>query len=251
MASKASAATAPGALIAKTPLLSTIPSSPLSISSTPSIATADTPSKPRWIDVSFFGPGAQCILHKQLDFAIVKPFCMSHLPPALADSPEWKALFALQTPSYQPASRTKLMELHILSEQSNVCELQITFLKTCRLSLSFDAGALCSGEAVILVHATTDTGIVVLLEGQECTTELHTGEYIATLVIQVAETIGTHLIDAVSLDSTGNTLTACEIICARLPTILNLPDPIHHLNNMWKEIASILFFEEVLSQIHL
>lgn len=230
-ASKSSAATSPGAQVAQAQVAQ---------------AQDKQDVKPQKVDVAFFGSGAQRVLHKQLDFAIVKLFCILRLPPALVDSPEWKELFSLQTPSYHPASRTTLLETHILSEQSNVRELQISMLKKERCTLSFDAGSIRSGEAVITVHATTTGGIVMLLEGQECTNVSHTGEYIATLVIRVVKSIGPQLIDAVSSDSTGNTSTAREIICAEFPTILNLPDPIHHLNNTWKEIASIVFFDEVV-----
>lgn len=68
-------------------------------------------------------------------------------------------------------------------------------------------------------------------------------------VYQVLEPIGLHLIDAVAADSTGNTSVSREIICARLPTVLNLPDPAHHLNNTWKEIARLEFFDTTVKQI--
>ena len=44
---------------------------------------------------------------------------------------------------------------------------------------------------------------------------------------------------------TGNTCVAQEIICSALPHVLNLPDPAHHLNNTWKDIALLEYFNLV------
>ena len=137
-------------------------------------------------DSPFFGPRSRKQLHEALDFAVVKFICVGQLPPTLVDLPEWKGMFALQTPTYVPASRMKLMDSHIFSEQENIRELQIIELKKHRhLSVSFDGGSIRSGESLYTVHATTPTHKVFLLEGQEGTAESHTGEWIANVVFRV------------------------------------------------------------------
>jgi len=85
----------------------------------------------------------------------------------------------------------------------------------------------------------------MLLEGQDGTRESHTGVWIAELVLRTIDEIGKERIGAVSSDNTGNTRVARDIICSNLPHVLNLPDPEHHLNNTWKDIASLEYFVSV------
>ena len=135
---------------------------------------------------SFFGPCGRKEIHCSLNLAILQFICVAHLPPSVVVFPEWKNIFAIQTPSYSTASRTKLMDDHIMSEQENVRKLQIIELKTHhRLSISLDGGALRSSEPVYTVHATTPARKVMLLEGQECSDVSHMGEWIADLVYRV------------------------------------------------------------------
>ena len=137
-------------------------------------------------DSLFFGPQSHKQLHEALDFAIVKFICVGRLPPTLADLLEWKEMFMLQTPTYAPASRMKLMDSHIFSEQENVWALQIDELKKHQhLSVSFNRGSIRSGESLYTVHVTTPTHKVFLPEGQEGTGESHTGEWITNLVFRV------------------------------------------------------------------
>ena len=63
--------------------------------------------------------------------------------------------------------------------------------------------------------------------------------------LQVIDKIGRSCISSVLSDSTGNTKLARSLIVDEIPHILNLPDPEHHLNNTWKEIAGLEFFDKV------
>jgi len=49
----------------------------------------------------------------------------------------------------------------------------------------------------------------------------------------------------ISSDSTGNTQLACEIVVKEIPTIIILPDPCHHMNNMAKNIGGLDYWNEV------
>jgi hypothetical protein len=68
------------------------------------------------------------------------------------------------------------------------------------------------------------------------------------LVLKVIDPIGRERFCAVSSDNTGNTRVAREILSARMPTLLNLPDPSHHINNTWKDIANLPYFKQVNSE---
>lgn len=190
LAAAASASTSPGALVAASSMESTVTVTDVkTITKVPVALPMSAPnpgnaSLPR--ADSFFGPRGRKEIHRSLDLAILQFICVARLPPSVVDLPEWKNIFAIQTPSYSTASRTKLMDDHIMSEQENVRELQVIELKTQhRLSLSLDGGALRSSEPVYTVHATTPARKVMLLEGQECGDVSHTGEWIADLVYRV------------------------------------------------------------------
>ncbi|KAJ7661998.1 ribonuclease H-like domain-containing protein, partial [Mycena polygramma] len=186
-------------------------------------------------------------LKAKLDLAIVKLFCAAGLPPRLADYPEYKEvlrLAALAGPRYTPAGRTILMDNHIMSEQERVRELQLAVLRSkTRLTVSFDGGDTRLGENFYTVHASMHDGRSFLLEGKECTSVSHTAEWMAAMVMEVMETVGIQRFIGALSDNTGNTRGCRRILCDKIPTMLNLPDPNHHLNNMIKDILKIPYFK--------
>lgn len=185
LASQHSAEKAPGAVAAKIELLAS--SSPMSAAVLNSSNT-NTPTPIFAGRVQFnFGPQGRKALHAAIDLAVVKYICVSRTPPLAVDLPEWKGIFAIQTPSYHPASRTTLMDNHIMSEQEHVRGLNINFLKNQeRVSISFDGGTLRSGASVYTVHATPEGGDPILLIGRDATGFSHTGPYIASVVEEVS-----------------------------------------------------------------
>jgi hypothetical protein len=79
------------------------------------------------------------------------------------------------------------MDSHITLEAEHVRGLQLEELKSeSFLSLSFNGGTLQSGKSVYTLHATTSSGRVVLLEGQDRTGVSHTGQWIADFILQVS-----------------------------------------------------------------
>jgi hypothetical protein len=68
------------------------------------------------------------------------------------------------------------------------------------------------------------------------------------VLLKVIDPIGRERFCAVSSDNTGNTRVGREILTARMPTLLNLPDPCHHINNTWKDIANLPYFTQVNSE---
>ena len=139
-----------------------------------------------WAD-GFFGHQGRQKIHRALDLAIVKFFCIAQIPPAIANLDVWKELLKISSPSYVPASHTRLMDDHIMSKQERVHQLQIKHLKAQQhISISFDGGALRSGESLYTVHATMVARDIMLLEGQDGTCDSHTGVWIAELVLRVS-----------------------------------------------------------------
>lgn len=70
---------------------------------------------------------------------------------------------------------------------------------------------------------------------------------ILILAIEVLYNFGPERVGSFSSDNTGNTRVARLILHQRLPRTLNLPDPDHHINNTWKEIAELEYFSSVCS----
>ncbi|KAF7350324.1 hypothetical protein MVEN_01336900 [Mycena venus] len=191
--------------------------------------------KPPPPPVEFFGQAAaqQVRAHHsaQLDLSIVKLFAAAGLPPRLADYPEWKDtlhLAALAGPRYIPCWS---YHPHGQSYHEHVSVFRLT------------GEMRAVGENFYTVHASTPEGRSFLLEGVECTLVSHTAEWMADMVISVMGTVGIERFVAASSDNTGNTRGCRRLICEKVPTILNLPDPNHHLNNTLKDILKIPFFK--------
>ena len=189
LASQHSAQKAPGAVAARMEAIAIASSSPMSaaiMTSGESRESTPTPIIAGRAHFNFGAPGRK-VLHAAIDLAVVKYICVSRTPPLAVDLPEWKDIFSIQTPSYQPASRTTLMDNHIMSEQEHVRSLNVAFLKKQeRVSISFDGGTLRSGASVYTVHATPEGGDPILLIGRDATGVSHTGPYIASIAEDVS-----------------------------------------------------------------
>jgi hypothetical protein len=212
----------------------------------------------------FFGPAGRTETGHCLDFLILKLVCAANLPLRIVDYQEWKDVFRFLTPSYTPASRTKLLDDHIMGEQERVRKLQFEYLQNeTHISFLYDGGSTRGGDSFYTVHATTQSRRVMLLEGWECMSESHTGEWIANMVLrvccltfratceyliifpQIIDQIGHKRFCCVSSDNTGNMRVSRDILCDVIRTMLNLPDPNHHMSNTIKDIVVLAYFAEV------
>ncbi|KAF8803039.1 hypothetical protein BYT27DRAFT_7260382 [Phlegmacium glaucopus] len=66
--------------------------------------------------------------HQKLDLAIVKLFCVTGVPTHVSDLDMWKGLFSAVDPSYMPASRFKLGEVHTIGQAEEIQALQVAYL---------------------------------------------------------------------------------------------------------------------------
>lgn len=117
-------------------------------------------------------------LHARLDAAIVKLVCVAGIPPRVADLPEWKEVWSIASPHYNPASKSKLENSQIPSEAAAVCEAQLAILRGKEnLTISFDGGSLKSTESNLTIHVITEDRQVYFFEGKDSTGFSHTGTY--------------------------------------------------------------------------
>ncbi|KAH9916555.1 ribonuclease H-like domain-containing protein [Amylocystis lapponica] len=77
----------------------------------------------------------------------------------------------------------------------------------------------------------------------------HTAEWIAKLLLRIINAIGCSRFSGVSSDSTGNTKACRRLLCAKIPTIINFPDPVHHTALAVKDICQLEFFEPVINNL--
>lgn len=124
--------------------------------------------------------------HRMLDLAIVKLFCCSGIPTHIAEIPVWKALLVYADPSYTPASRATLEEVHIPGEAENIHEIQLAYLKTQEnITVSCDGGTTRGKEAFWTIHMSTLDRQVYLMDVREATSVSHTAVWIKNIVLEV------------------------------------------------------------------
>ena len=128
--------------------------------------------------------------HQKLDLTVVKLFCCSGIPTHIAESPVWKALLAYADPSYTPASRATLEEVHIPAEAENIHEIQLAYLRTQEnITISCDGGTTRGKEAFWTIHMSTLDRKVYLMDVREATAVSHTAVWIKKIVLEVRQSV--------------------------------------------------------------
>ena len=126
-------------------------------------------------------------LKDQLDLDVLKLVCVGGLPPSKVDSKEWKTMWKHGNPDYEPASAAVLTESQIPNEAARIETLQLEHLRTCEnLTLTFDGNTTKLPQSVYTAHVITPDRRVFLVEGDESSTESHTGEKIHEVLKQVS-----------------------------------------------------------------
>jgi hypothetical protein len=126
-------------------------------------------------------------LKDQLDLDVLKLICVGGIPPSKVDSKEWKTMWKHGNPDYEPASAAVLTESQIPNEAARIETLQLEHLRTCEnLTLTFDGNTTKLPQSVYTVHVITPDRRVFLVEGDESSTESHTGEKIYEVLKRVS-----------------------------------------------------------------
>jgi hypothetical protein len=124
--------------------------------------------------------------HQKLDLAVVKLICCSGIPSYISDLDSWKCLFAFADPSYKPASRAQLEEVHIIGEAESIHEIQLAYLRTQQnITVSCDGGTTKGREAFWTLHMSTAERKVFLIDVREATAVSHTAIWIKNFVLEV------------------------------------------------------------------
>lgn len=170
--------------------------------------------------------------------------CVAGLPPNILDYPEYKTLMHTLNPRYKPMSRTTMADSAIPSTHAHVQKQQDEYLRTqLNLTVSFDGGGTRAQHGFYTVHATTSDDRAFLQNMVDGRSVSHTGKWIHDEVLAQMDHIGRFRFAAVTSDSTGNTKVARRLLCESVPTLLNCPDPIHHINLLIKDICKLEYFQ--------
>ncbi|KAF9475199.1 hypothetical protein BDN70DRAFT_957808 [Pholiota conissans] len=85
------------------------------------------------------------------------------------------------------------------------------------------------------------------MDVREGTSESHTAAWIKAFVLEMIDQIGRMRMGAIVSDSTGNTRLFRELLAEEIPTLLNLPDIVHFISNMIKDIVRLDYFNNTIS----
>ncbi|EPS92508.1 hypothetical protein FOMPIDRAFT_1021006, partial [Fomitopsis schrenkii] len=175
------------------------------------------------------GKSGRAQLKLALDPVIVKFICCNGIPPSVVDSDHWKQIFEIAKVRYTPVSRSTLEETQIPQEAAYVQHEQLKILRShWNLTLTYDGGANKRHEPFYTAHVSIPppkrkTFLVKTLDGSRVR---HSADWLAQrLLKEVIDPIGRGHFGAASSDSTGNTKACRRMICATVPTVVDLPDP--------------------------
>ncbi|KAH9936967.1 ribonuclease H-like domain-containing protein, partial [Amylocystis lapponica] len=77
----------------------------------------------------------------------------------------------------------------------------------------------------------------------------HTAQWILSLLLNVIDSIGRTRFSGACSDSTGNTKACRRELCKAIPTIINVPDPVHHTALPVKDICKLSYFQPVIQNL--
>ncbi|KAF8817235.1 hypothetical protein BYT27DRAFT_7075277 [Phlegmacium glaucopus] len=179
-----------------------------------------------------------------VDHIIMRLICVRGLVPNVLNSPEWKELMNKLNSTYKPKSSDAFRDSFIPQEAVFVQSKQIELLKAEEdLTLTFDGTTICSNESFYTAHATTSSRKSFFLDGHEGSGESHNRKWITDNLMKTIESVGKDKWAAIVSDNTNVTKAArCDTIDL-VPTMLDLWDCIHHIQNTIKDITNLLAFK--------
>lgn len=132
-------------------------------------------------------------LQARMNLAVVNLVCMACLPPTVVDYPEWKNMHSIANIRYTPISSTTLVDNHIPAQAARAREQVLTHLRTqTDLTVSYDGATIKKPQSVYTVSFTTPDGRSFLMEGNEASSESHTGAHISRVVLGAMSILGNH-----------------------------------------------------------
>ncbi|TBU55402.1 ribonuclease H-like domain-containing protein [Dichomitus squalens] len=189
-------------------------------------------------------------LRQRIDFRIMKLVCIRNIVPSVVDSKEWKDMWRDGNAKYQPTSSSTFINSHIPAEAAQIRTLQVELLKKLiNLTLTYDGGTINRPQSVYTIHITTPDRRVYFIDGDECSKERHTAEYLEKLIFEIMSEIGIERFSGICSDNTGNTRKARELLAKSIPGLINMLDCCHHLHNTSKDITNLSDFKTMISNL--
>ncbi|KAG8919409.1 hypothetical protein FRC02_001685, partial [Tulasnella sp. 418] len=167
------------------------------------------------------------------------------LPASFLSNPYSQLFFKTLAPHWKVPSSTQ-WEASILPAEASRVYIEITkrLLESENHTLSFDGWTSRRSESIYTLTITEANRRSHFWKFHSDSSASHTGPYLANILSNAITEIGAHRFVAITSDNTGNTRLARKLVTATHPTILNLPDPCHHLHNTIKNIVSLPAFNE-------
>ncbi|KAF8148580.1 hypothetical protein B0H34DRAFT_802808 [Crassisporium funariophilum] len=201
--------------------------------------------KPTKFAIEFTKTGNK-LLQDKVNHAIMKLICVKELAPTLLDSDEWKDLMHLLNHWYKCTPSTKFVDKIIPNKAALVCQLTLERLsKERNLTLTFDGNSTQNASSIYFMHLTTSKSCdSYLVNGFDGSDDCHTAEWVKDRIVETVNEVGVDNVAAVCSDNTGNTRCGRRNAQAVIPTMLNLADCVHHLQNTIKDINGIPEFKD-------
>ncbi|RDB28214.1 hypothetical protein Hypma_001371 [Hypsizygus marmoreus] len=184
----------------------------------------------------------------KVDHVIMRLICIRGLIPNVIDSAEWKELMTTLNSRYKPTSADVFADSYIPREAVHVRNQQIELLRKERnLTLTFDGTTTRKPQSFYTAHATTPLRQTYFLDGHEGSDERHTTSWCKDKLTKTMNMVGPCHWGAVCSDSTNVTKAARREIAAAIPTVIDLCDCVHHLQNTIKDITKLSEFKFFIS----
>lgn len=206
---------------------------------------------------------------QSVDHIVMHLICVHGLVPNIPDSPEWKELMGKLNGMYKPTSSDKFRNSIIPRE---AVYIQTNVIKQLQdddnLTPTFDGTGIRSNESFYTAHATTPSQDSYFLDAHEGSGVSHNQEWITKNMIKVwfsyffswsnhiqvlnnfvqtIEAVGIDQWAAIVSDNTNVTKAAHRNTIEIVPTMLDLWDCVHHLQNTIKDITKLFAFKSSIT----
>ncbi|KAF9521628.1 hypothetical protein CPB83DRAFT_900472 [Crepidotus variabilis] len=163
------------------------------------------------------------VLNQKVNHIIMRLICVRGLVPNVIDCPEWEELVQTLNPSYKWTKSDSFCE--------EIIPLEAAFVRQ---------------EQIHLLQQELNLTLTYFLDGHEGKNESHNAEWIKTKMLKTIDSVGRDRWAATVSDNTNVTKAARTETSAVVPTLLDLWDCVHHIQNTIKDITNDEDFKSLL-----